>query len=564
MGMFKLQDMKIKRRLITAFVIVLVITTIGSVSGAALLRYADNKYSFALERYGFAQGDIGIMLQKTTECKSLTREIITAKNTQNANAAIASLDAEITEINSYLSTIEATLDTDEEISFFKEARSSFDVFSTNAQEIERLISSGDTDSAQDLYTSAAEPALEACITSGSSLMDTYKQTGNVLSSSLTTQSFIIMIIIIIIIIISIVISLILATKVADGISQPINNMLYVAQEISKGNLSVEVKKETNDEVGDLSLAFEDTIHTLNMYIKDISQVLTEIGNGNLTIKSNVTYQGVFIQIGDSIIKILQNLNDTLGHIQETSVQVASGSHQIAAAGQNISEGAMEQAGAVEELNASINEVANQVENTAKISSEANHKADIVTAEVAESNQKMQEMLAAMENINDASSKINTIMKTISDIATETNLLSLNAAIEAARAGDAGKGFAVVANEIGALATQSSEAVKNTSELIETTLHAVTHGSQIADATAQALSNVVSRIDEVNTNIETITESANKQAVTITEIQQAVEQISGVVQSNSATAQESAASSEELSSQSQILSELIQRFRIAGE
>lgn len=561
MGIFKLQNMKIKKRLITAFVIVLVITTLGSVSGAGLLLYSDSKYSFALERYGFAQGDIGTMLQKTTECKSLMREIIDTENAQAANTVFTRLDAEMAEANTYLSAIEKTLDTDEENTLFNEARTSFDTFSANAQKIKELITAGDADSAQSLYTTAAEPALEACITSGSSLMDIYKQTGNDLSASLTTQSLVMIILIIVVIIISIVISLILAIKVADGISLPINNMVYVAQEISRGNLSVEVKKETNDEVGDLSLAFEDTIHTLNTYIKDISQVLTEIGKGDLTVKSGVTYQGVFIEIENSIVKILQNLNDTLGHIQETSVQVASGSHQIAAAGQNISEGAMEQAGAVEELNASINEVANQVEATARISSEANHKADVVTQEVAESNQKMQEMLIAMENINDASSKINTIMKTISDIATETNLLSLNAAIEAARAGDAGKGFAVVASEIGTLANQSSEAVKNTGELIETTLHAVTHGSQIADATAQALKNVVSRIDEVNTNIETITESANRQAETITEIQQAVEQISGVVQTNSATAQESAASSEELSGQSQILSELTQRFRL---
>lgn len=564
MGIFNLQNMKIKKRLITSFVIVLVITTIGSVSGAALLRYSDSKYSFALERYGFAQGDIGIMLQKTTECKSLMREIIDNESNESVTSALSRLDTEMTDVEEYMSTIEATLDTDEETSLFNTARASFDTFADKVNEIRDFISSGSSDQIRSIYSSAAEPALETCISNASALMDVYKQTGNELSVSLTTQSLVIILIIIAIIILSVIISLILATKVANSISQPINNMVYVAQEIAKGNLSVEVKKETNDEVGDLSLAFEETIHRLNTYIKDISHVLTEIGKGDLTIKSSVAYEGVFIEISDSIVKILHNLNNTLGHIKETSAQVASGSHQIAAAGQNISEGAMEQAGAVEELNASINEVAGQVENTANISSEANKKADLVTDEVADSNKKMQEMLLAMENITDASSKINSIMKTISDIATETNLLSLNAAIEAARAGDAGKGFAVVANEIGILATQSSDAVKNTSELIETTLHAVANGSHIADATAQSLNSVVERIAEVNTNIEIITESANKQAETIMEIQQAVEQISGVVQSNSATAQESAASSEELSSQSQILSDLIQQFRIAEE
>lgn len=556
-----LNNLKIGKRLIICFISVLVISTIGSISGIILLRYSDTKYSFALERYGFAQGDIGLLLQSATEYKAIIGNIISLTNENDLTTAKTKLTQEMEQIKSYKATVESTLDTEEEKQLYNTFSTKIEESYKVNEEILTFISSQKQEEALHLYQSKSSILIEDAISACSGLLNTYKTTGNNLSKTLTTQSQIIVIVIIGIVIFSTIISLILATLVTKGISIPVENMVSIAKKISQGDLNVDIDIESKDEVGELASAFKDTIHTLNLYIGDISNLLTAIGTGNLTIKSNVTYKGSFVAIQNSITEILQSLNNTLIQIEKSASMVSSGSQQIAASGVSLSEGSMEQASAIEELNATLNDVSDQIQNSAENANSAYEKASSVGSQILESNEKMNLMLKAMSEINESSKQIELIMHTIEDIASQTNLLSLNAAIEAARAGEAGKGFAVVANEIRELANQSSEAAKNTNTLIEASMKAVENGSLIANETASALHTVIEGANQVQENANTISKASQKQAQAIAEVTEAVEQISGVVQNNSATAEETAASSQELSSQAQLLNELIQRFEL---
>jgi len=186
---------------------------------------------------------------------------------------------------------------------------------------------------------------------------------------------------------------------------------------------------------------------------------------------------------------------------------------------------------------------------------------LVGKEIEDSNLHMQELIKAISEINFKSTQISKIIKTIDDIAFQTNILALNAAVEAARAGNAGKGFAVVAEEVRNLASKSAQAANETTELIESSIEAVSIGTKIADATAISLSSVVTGASEINTLMNVISQASNEQATSIGQVTRGVEQISEVIQTNSATAEESAAASEELSGQAQLLITLVSNFKL---
>ena len=291
-----------------------------------------------------------------------------------------------------------------------------------------------------------------------------------------------------------------------------------------------------------------------------------MANGNFRVhtKAEESYVGAYHDVLMSMRRINRTLSATLREINTAADQVSAGADQVSAGAQALSQGATEQASSVQELAATIAEVSHNVSSNAERAKEANDKAIAVSNEVSEGNQKMQQTLAAMGEIRGSSAEIAKIIKTIEDIAFQTNILSLNAAVEAARAGAAGKGFAVVADEVRNLAAKSAEAARTTTELIQSSLKAVEHGTESVDDTAQSLNSIVTSIQEITESVQHISTASNEQANAIDQITQGIDQISSVVQTNSATAEESAAASEELSGQAQTLKSLTGRFRLRDD
>lgn len=336
-------------------------------------------------------------------------------------------------------------------------------------------------------------------------------------------------------------------------------------EIAKGNLSSGFAMEPDtSEIGMLIGGMSSTRNTLQKYISDLSDKLSQMAEGNMALVIDMDYIGDFAPLKSAMITILGSLNNTLSQIDMAAEQVSDSASQVSSSAQALSHGATEQASAVEELSATIGEISHQINSTATKAQMAKTQSGKTEAEIVESNQKMQQMMSAMMDISNKSGEIRKIIKTIEDIAFQTNILALNAAVEAARAGAAGKGFAVVADEVRNLAGKSTEAAKSTTALIEETVAAVESGTGIANDTAEALMGVVAGTQEVAQLILQIADAATNQASEAMQITTGIEQISGVVQTNSATSQESAAASEELSGQATRLKTLVSRFHLADK
>lgn len=351
-------------------------------------------------------------------------------------------------------------------------------------------------------------------------------------------------------------------RLVKVITEPLEELENAAYALSQGDFNTQITYESADELGRTCKILQDSFGELKNIISEISQVLGELGNGNLAADISVKFPGEMEAIEASIHKLVKNLNESMSLIYLSANQVNAGAEQISGGAQSLAEGAMEQAGSVEELAAAVAEISER----AKTNSENADKANILAAEsgeVAETVlQNMKEMLCAIQEISTTAENIKEVIGVIDDIVFQTNILALNAAVEAARAGDAGKGFAVVADEVRKLADKSSEAVKNTTELVENVLAAVSQGEAIANKTDRAFEDLAEKVKEVVEIGGEISAASKEQRNVIGEITAGIDQISSVVQMNSATSQESAAASEELSGQAGALNELVNHFKLA--
>lgn len=350
-------------------------------------------------------------------------------------------------------------------------------------------------------------------------------------------------------------------RVIKRILDPIKIITDEASKLEAGDLNIHIDIQSDDELGQLSQAFNHISATMNNYVEDISQQLSQMADNNMDIAITQDYIGDFIPIQVSIEEIAQSLNDTLHQIVLAADEVSASSENVSSGAKILSDGAAEQASAIDQLASSIENLSQDVAENARDAQATNAIVSDVSKYIEKSNQEMDLLVHAMSDISHSSGEIEKIVRTIEEIAEQTNLLSLNASIEAARAGDAGRGFAVVADEIRELAAKSAEAVNQTAALIASSQKAVENGIGIADNTAKSLTAVVQGSEEILGSMDKISIASQNQKSVLKQLTEHVDLISSVVQSNSSFAQESAETSEELSGQSKRLHDLVNRFQL---
>ncbi len=315
----------------------------------------------------------------------------------------------------------------------------------------------------------------------------------------------------------------LCFSITRTITVPVSKLSKAAKKLAVGDVDVDYAKIHNDDLGELMDSFGHMVET----IKQQAAVADAISKGDLTI--DVTPRSDKDILGKSLKRLVDNNNKALGSVQESTMQVTIGAEQVANASQALAQGSTEQASALQQVTASINEIAEKTKKNASEATTANNLVNTVRGMAEDGNGQMKSLTGAMNDINDSSETISKIIKTIDDIAFQTNILALNAAVEAARAGVHGKGFAVVAEEVRTLAAKCGSAASETAEMIEDSIRKVGNGRQLASETAEALDRIVGSIEEVADIINNIAISSNDQATAVSQIDQAIGQVSTVVQ-----------------------------------
>jgi methyl-accepting chemotaxis protein len=356
-----------------------------------------------------------------------------------------------------------------------------------------------------------------------------------------------------------VFSLIILSRTLTSITVPIKNNAKRISRLAKGDTSEldisEKSLKRNDEIGTLSRS----IMELNTAMRQQASAIERVATGDLT----VVYLPRSPQdsVGNSLRKMLENNNLAFEQINNASKDVYALSQSVAEDSQDTARRAENSATIIESLSSSILEVLDQTKLNAQSAKEAVEAVTKSSDIMLQSTESMRNLQTAMREIADSSENILGINKAIDEIAMQTNILSLNAAVEAARAGQYGKGFAVVADEVRSLSVRSADSAKITEENISGTISRVDEGLSAANLTGERLEQAAAYSEEVLAVISTINAASQQQEVAISKINESIEMINENVQANNHSSRQSADLSLEMQNQVEVLKETVSHFKL---
>jgi methyl-accepting chemotaxis protein len=329
---------------------------------------------------------------------------------------------------------------------------------------------------------------------------------------------------------------------ATSVSVTMNALTEVMQALQNGDFS---QRMSTDVKGEIRMMVDVTMQSMETLINELGQVMSNLATGDLRGRVVVEAAGDLARLKTNTNASLEALGKVMKELNFNAQQVASTASQSSVALSQVSDGAIKQTHAISQIVIAVREASKAIEDVSRNTESASVESKFSMETVLHSRNKMTEMVEIVHGISENSQKINKITGIIEDIANKTNLLSLNAAIEAARAGDHGRGFSVVADEVGKLATVSAQNAKEIKQLIEKAVLDTDKAVKTVQEVAVEMTKIDGASSASNGFLQRISSSIEQQSSAVHEIAANLESLDNIARSNANASEEITASVMEL-------------------